>query len=218
MLVAMLWCFAPASAQATSYVGRQSDAAHGVVKLSVSGGRVTAREIAVDCPGPGSALPGQGSGELSKGRFSVRISYRFFSKGHSSRPVRLWATLTGAIHGASIAGELDLAKAGACQGARYRATASSRAAHSTVTNSAVAGGETSEAATNEGSGPNTTAGLPPYPEEGSHEAEFDAAWESAIEGLCHPGASRAAEQAQIAEVGPCAGIASAEDVAFSQVQ
>jgi hypothetical protein len=179
--LAMLLALAPAltapSAGAVSYVGRQAGPAHGVVMLSLSGARVAAKRVALDCAKPASALPGTGSGALRDGRFSVAVGYEY-SSGGSAKPARVWATLTGRLHGATITGALSAPKSLPCSGARFTATVSGRAASGSGASPTVASaGEENE---------NEKSGVPGAPfSEGDYEAAFDAAWEEKIEQLCH---------------------------------
>jgi hypothetical protein len=165
------------SAGAASYVGRQADPTHGVVMLSVSGARIAAKRVALSCAKPGSALPGEGSGALRDGRFSVRIGYEY-SSGRSAKPALLWATLSGRVHGPTITGALSTPRSMPCSGGRFTATVSGHAANGGGAIPAVASpGEENE---------NERSGVPGAPfSEGNYEAAFDAAWEEKIEQLCH---------------------------------
>jgi hypothetical protein len=177
MLLALAGALTASGAAAASYVGRQADAAHGVVVLSVSGARIAAKHVALDCAKPGSALPGEGSGALRDGRFNVRIGYEY-SPGRFAKPARLWATLTGRVHGATITGTLSTPRSVPCSGGRYKATASGYVASGGGGSPTVASpGEENE---NEKS---TVPGAPFA--EGNYEAAFNAAWEEKIEQLCH---------------------------------
>jgi hypothetical protein len=225
LLLTLASCVGAASADASTYVGEQVGPAHGVVVLTVSARRVTARQVAVDCAGSGSTLAGHGSGQISAGRFSFKISYVYYvagraaSAGSSAKGVRQWATLTGAIHGARITGELATVKSGSCTGARFRATRGSRGRTSgTVTNGSVTSNGSEEATAGgevSGGEPATAPGLP-FPEEGNYEAAFNQAWETAVEGLCHASGSSSAAQAQAAAVESCSSIVSPEGLALSQ--
>jgi hypothetical protein len=218
LLIALVLGISAAGAEASTYIGRQSAPARGAVMLSVSGRRVTAREVAVDCPKPAGALPGHGSGELDGGRFNVKISYQYFPGGRAGKPVHRWATLTGAIHGASISGDLATGRNGACIGAHYRAAVSSHGTTSAVTNGVVTSTGESDGASeaNGGGEAEPTAGVPPFPEEGDYETAFNAAWESDIEGLCHPSSASAGDGAQAAPAGSCLSIVSPENLQLPQ--
>jgi hypothetical protein len=218
LLIALVLGVSAGAAEASTYIGWQSAPARGAVMLSVSGHRVTAREIAVDCPKPAGALPAHGSGELERGRFKLEISYQYFPRDRSGKPVRRWATLTGTIHGASIRGDLATGRNGACIGAHYRAAVSSHGTTSAVTNGVLTNtGESGGASeTNAGGEAEPTAGVPPFPEEGDYEAAFNAAWESDIEGLCHPSTASAGGEAQAAPAGSCLSIVSPENLQLPQ--
>ena len=177
MLPALAAALPASSAGAASYVGRQANPAHGAVVLSVSGARIAAEHVALDCAKPGSALPGEGSGALRDGRFSVKIGYEY-SSGRFAKPARLWATLTGRLHGATITGTLSTPKSLPCSGGRYRATASGYVTSAAAASPTVASaGEENE---------NEKSSVPGAPfSEGNYEAAFNAAWEEKIEQLCH---------------------------------
>lgn len=177
MLSALAGALTASSAGAASYVGHQTDPAHGVVVLSVSGARIAAKHVALDCAKPGSALPGEGSGALRDGRFNVKIGYEY-SSGRFAKPARMWARLSGRVHGSTITGTLSTLKSIPCSGGRYEATASGYVASGVVASPTVASaGEENE---NEKS---TVPGAPFA--EGNYEAAFNAAWEEKIEQLCH---------------------------------
>ena len=177
ILLALAAALTASSAAATSYVGRQAGRARGVVMLSVSGARISAKRVALDCAKPARALPGTGAGALRDGRFSVRIGYEF-SSGRSAKPALLWATLTGSLHGATITGVLSTPRSVPCSGGRYTAAVSGHAASGGAGSPAVASpGEQNE---------NEKSGVPGAPfSEGNYEAAFNAAWEEKIEQLCH---------------------------------
>jgi hypothetical protein len=164
-----------AAAGATSYVARQADSPHVSAVFSVSGSRITAKDVALTCKKPGDALSGHGSGEIAGGRFEVKVGYEFYASRHSARPAHLWATLTGVLHGASITGALSTSKPAPCSGGHFTAAVASAASTS----------PSGEAASEENEGERSTEPGAPFEENGSYESAFNSEWEAKIEQICH---------------------------------
>jgi hypothetical protein len=212
VLLALTAGVSAASAGATSYVGHQA-LAHGTVMLSVSGGRVAVKDVAISCRKPGSALRARGHGAIADGRFSVKVGYEYYSGRRSAKPTRRWATLTGVLHGARINGALSTSKSSPCSGGRYMAAVAGRVASGEGTSpSTASSGEENE---DEAS---TVPGAP-FAENGNYEAAFNTEWEAKIEELCHSRLTGGGEGVQqSAAMATCATLLPPETVTPQQAE
>ncbi len=208
MLLALAGGATAASAEATSYVARQADSAHVSVVFSVSGSRISAKDVALTCRKPGSALAGHGSGAIAGGRFDVKVGYEYYSGRHAGKPAHLWATLIGVLHGARITGALSTSRPGPCSGGHFTAAVASAASASPST----------EATAEENEGERSSEPGAPFEENGDYEAAFNTEWEAKIEQVCRLRMESGGEAGQAAATSTCADFLPPEGVAAQQAE